>query len=114
MGFGRLGNFDLMRDKMVMPRIHVCGRLHDKADMVEPLRAFYAFFRIEAMQRQVIVAGRQVNVICIRLPFHLHPDNIAIKLQACVKIGCEEGNMAHPSHTAGPGRHGYSASSTIS
>ena len=74
-------------------RLNVGDRRHDKAEMVQPIRA--AAIAFAAMQREVVAAGAQVRVVRVRLPHHLHPEHANIEVLRALDVGNLERQMTH-------------------
>ncbi len=77
MGFRRLDYRDVMPAEKLMPRIHLCGRLDNKTDMVKPLRTARRLPR--TMQSQIVIAGTQIEIVGIRSPLYRHTQQIHVE-----------------------------------
>ncbi len=100
MGLRRLRDLHAIRQQVRMPCIDIIRRTHDEADMVQTLRALQRLIRIEAMERDIILARCQVDIVWIRLPLFLHADHIAVEHQACLQVMDEQRDMMHAQHAA--------------
>ena len=88
-----LENFYVMAEQEIVPGINVLYFRQDKANMVQVLRACWRF--ISPMQRKVVVAGCQVDIVGVRSPFDLHTQQVDIKVFGLCHSGDVKCYMSH-------------------
>lgn len=84
-----------------MPGIDVRRIRHDEADVIEALITPGIKARFGAMQCQIVIARREIDVVRIGPPFHGHAQQLAIKALAGLEIDHIERHVAQPGSLAG-------------
>ncbi len=75
--------------------------LDDEAEMVQVLLGCgRGEARRHLMQRDIVVAGREINIFWVRFPNHIHAEHIFIKALRLRYISDFKRDVAHPSDTA--------------
>ena len=70
---------------------------YDEAEMIEVLlRCYSGKAGGYLVQSNIVVAGREINIFCIRFPNHIHAEHIFIKALRLGYISDLERDVAHP------------------
>lgn len=86
MGFRRRFNSHIIRHQKLMPRIDLFGRVDNETDVVEPLLRGFANAAVKTMKRQIVVAGRQVHIVGVRIPLDLHAEQFGIEVNRLIEF----------------------------
>src|SRR5438128_11226656 len=95
-------NFEWMNDadtvgtEFFLELLNSLDTVNDKPEMIELLlNETPAVFRGYFLQRNIVAAGRKINVLRVRFPDNVHPQNVLIKILRTRHIFDFESDMAH-------------------
>jgi hypothetical protein len=93
-GLERLDDLDSIGAEFLFEVPDARGALDDKTQMIERATARSIRRRRCFMERQIVAAGRKIDVLQIGLPDDLHPEALPIKLLGAADVPHFEGDVA--------------------
>jgi hypothetical protein len=77
---GRLGKWNVQFLNAAGPLVDILDMPHDEADMVNLLYHSGLNAIGQLVNGEIVASRREVDVIFVGLPFHPHPENVAVKV----------------------------------
>ena len=78
-----------------MPVIYVRGRINDEPHVIHALTGGGDGVS-RAMNRQVVVAAGEIDVVGIRVPFDAHTHQARVEIHAGIEVTGEQGHVTKP------------------
>ena len=83
----RIDDFYFLADQECVPGVHIFDSVEDEADMIKPL--VLSRFPRRPVQRQVVIAVREVAVVTVGPPLDTHAHDIGIKADCRFEVARE-------------------------
>ena len=96
MGLRRIRKRDMQFLKPICPLIDVCDVSHHESDVMNALNFPRLCTVRKLMNGKIVTARRQVNIVLVRLPLHVHAENRAVKVNGSSNIAHIQSNMSQP------------------
>ena len=89
-----LGERNSKAPDALRPFIHIFRPANDESNVVDGLNRSGLGALRKFVNREVILTGRQIDVVFIRLPFDLHQENLGVKVNRSANIFHVQGNVS--------------------